>query len=80
MNVTGDLFDLPAGTIGSAFGASWRENTYRWRPDDQLIRSSTNYPIGLFPTSKTGGKTDVKELYGEFLVPLLQRLARCHSS
>jgi len=74
VNVTGDLFDLPAGTIGSAFGASWREDSYRWRPDDQLIRSSTNYPIGLFPTSKTQGKTDVMELYGEFLVPLLHDL------
>ncbi len=71
VNVTGDLFDLPAGTIGSAWGASWRENSYRWRPDDQLVRSSTNYPIGLFPTSRTQGRTDVKELYGELLVPVL---------
>jgi len=74
MNVTGDLFSLPAGTIGSAWGASWRENTYRWRPDDQLTRASTNYPIGLFPTSKTQGKTNVKELYGELLVPVLKDL------
>ena len=71
-NITGDLFNLPAGTIGSAWGASWRENTYRWRPDDQLTRASTNYPIGLFPTSKTQGKTNVKELYGELLVPVLK--------
>ena len=71
VNVTGDLFKLPAGTIGSAFGATWRENAYRWRPDDQLVRASTNYPIGLFPTSKTQGRTDVKELYGELLVPVL---------
>jgi outer membrane receptor protein involved in Fe transport len=73
-NVTGDLFELPAGTIGSAWGASWRENTYRWRPDDQLTRPSTNYPIGLFPTSKTQGRTTVKELYGELLVPVLKDL------
>ncbi|MEO6185313.1 MAG: TonB-dependent receptor [Steroidobacteraceae bacterium] len=72
VDVTGDLFSLPAGTIGSAWGASWRENTYRWRPDDQLTRASTNYPIGLFPTSKTQGSTNVKELYGELLVPLLK--------
>jgi outer membrane receptor protein involved in Fe transport len=71
VNVTGDLFDLPAGTIGSAWGASWRQNQYRWAPDDQLIRSSTNYPIGLFPTSRTGGSTNVTELYGELLVPVL---------
>ncbi len=70
-NITGDLFALPAGTVGSAFGASWRKNTYRWRPDDQLTRSSTNFPIGLFPTSRTSGKTDVSELYGELLVPVI---------
>jgi iron complex outermembrane recepter protein len=71
VNLTGDLFHLPAGTVGSAIGATWRENEFRWRPDDQLTRPSTNYPIGLFPTSKTRGKTNVKELYGELLVPVL---------
>jgi iron complex outermembrane recepter protein len=71
-NITGDLFDLPAGTVGSAWGATWRKNTYRWRPDDQLVRSSTNYPIGLFPTSRTQGSTNVKELYGELLVPVVR--------
>jgi outer membrane receptor protein involved in Fe transport len=74
VNITGDLFALPAGTVGSAWGASWRENTYRWRPDDLLTRASTNYPIGLFPTSKTQGKTNVKELYGELLVPVFKEL------
>ncbi len=73
-NVTGDLFALPAGKIGSAWGASWRRNTYRWRPDDVLVRSSTNYPIGLFPTSRTQGQTSVKELYGEVLVPIVKDL------
>src|SRR5690606_11371399 len=68
---TGDLFELPAGMVGAAFGASYRENSYRWRPDDQLARPSTNYPIGLFPTSRTQGKVDVKELYGEVLVPVV---------
>src|SRR5690606_20537348 len=70
-NITGDLFALPAGAVGSAFGASWRKNSYQWRPDDQLTRPSTNYPIGLFPTSRTSGKTDVSEVYGELLVPVL---------
>ncbi|HHX83000.1 MAG TPA: TonB-dependent receptor [Pseudomonadaceae bacterium] len=71
VNLTGELYELPAGVVGAAFGASYRENSYRWRPDDQLARPSTNYPIGLFPTSYTQGKTDVKELYGELLVPVL---------
>lgn len=74
INLTGDLFELPAGMVGAAVGASTRENTFRWRPDDQLARPSTNYPIGLFPTSFTQGKTDVKEVYGELLVPVLRDL------
>lgn len=74
INITGELFDLPAGTVGAAVGLSTRENSYRWRPDDQLARPSTNYPIGLFPTSFTQGKTDVKEAYGEVLVPVLNDL------
>jgi outer membrane receptor protein involved in Fe transport len=79
VNITGELFDLPAGTVGSAFGASTRENSFRWRPDDQLARPSTNYPIGLFPTSYTAGKTDVKELYGEFLIPLISGITGIES-
>jgi len=71
-NITGDLFELPAGPVGSAWGATWRENSFRWRPDDQLRRPSTNFPIGLFPSSNTAGKTNVKELYGELLVPVLR--------
>jgi len=70
-NFNGDLFDLPAGTVGAAAGASYRQNQYKWRPDDQLTRPSTNFPIGLFPTSATEGSTNVKELYAEFLIPVL---------
>jgi outer membrane receptor protein involved in Fe transport len=73
-NFTGDLFSLPAGKVGSAFGATWRQNQFSWRPDDQLTRPSTNYPIGLFPTTATGGSTNVRELYGELLVPVLHEL------
>lgn len=71
-NITGNLLQLPAGAVGAAFGASWRKNTYKWRPDDQLARPSTNYPIGLFPTSRTGGQTKVSEIYGELLIPVLK--------
>src|SRR5690606_10074103 len=71
VNFMGGLFELPAGTVGAAFGASTRENSYRWRPDDQLARPSTNFPIGLFPSTKTEGKTNVDEVYGELLLPLV---------
>lgn len=74
INLTGELFTLPAGVVGAAVGASTRENTFRWNPDQQLVRSSTNWPIGLFPTGVSEGKTDVKEVYGEVLVPVLRDL------
>lgn len=74
VNIQGELFELPAGVLQAAFGATYRENDYRWRPDAQLVRPSTNFPAGLFPTSSTQGKTDVSELYGEFLIPVLSDL------
>ena len=73
-NFTGDVFSLPAGKVGAAVGATWRQNSFSWRPDDQLTRPSTNYPIGLFPTSASHGMTNVKELYGELLVPVFHEL------
>ncbi len=73
-NINGDLFELPAGTIGSAWGATYRKDDYRWNPDSALTRASTNYPVGLFATSKTAGFTTVKELYGELLVPVVKDL------
>jgi iron complex outermembrane recepter protein len=73
-NFTGDVFTLPAGKVGAAVGATWRQNSFSWRPDDQLTRPSTNYPIGLFPTSASSGSTNVKELYGELLVPVFHEL------
>ncbi len=73
-NFTGDVFSLPAGKVGAAVGVTWRQNSFSWRPDDQLTRPSTNYPIGLFPTSASSGSTNVKELYGELLVPVFHDL------
>lgn len=75
INLTGDVFELPAGTVAAAVGFTTRENSFRWRPDAQLVRPSTNYPIGLFPSSYTQGKTDVDELYGELLVPVLSGMS-----
>jgi iron complex outermembrane receptor protein len=73
-NINGDLFQLPAGAVGSAWGATYRKDDYRWNPDSALTRPSTNYPVGLFATSPTQGFTTVKELYGELLVPVLKDL------
>ena len=72
VNVTGDLFNVPAGTIQAAVGASNRKNSFEFRPDAMLQTTSLEYPIGLFPTSPTVGETEVKEYYVEALVPVLK--------
>jgi iron complex outermembrane recepter protein len=76
VNATGDVFDLPAGTLQAAVGASARTNSFRFRPDSNFEPTAydANYPIGLFPIAATTGETEVKELYGEVVVPVLKDL------
>ncbi len=73
--VQGGLFSLPAGEVRTALGASYRTNTVDFTPDSLLSTSSVEaQPIGLYAVSSTHGSTDVWELYGELLVPLLKDL------
>jgi iron complex outermembrane recepter protein len=78
-NFQGGLFELPAGQVRSALGASYRSNSYVFRPD--AIRA-TNYiqdvGVGQFGAVKSGGTTRVRELYGELLVPVLKDLPGAH--
>jgi len=63
--IAGDLFDLPAGPVATAFGVEWRKDTFDFVPDD-LVRNDGNREIP--PNS---GKMDVTEIFGEARVPLL---------
>lgn len=72
-NMQGKLFSLPAGEVRSAFGVSYRKDVFKYapgNPQNQIIDS----PIGIFASASTQGETNVKELYGEFLVPVVKRL------
>ena len=62
-NVEGKLADMKAGELRSAFGLSFRRNEALYEPDPLWDRA-----VGA------GGETDVAELYGEVLVPVLPRL------
>ena len=66
-NVTGDLFDLPAGPVAVAAGLEHREYKGSYRPDDLTISGEYN---GV-PSLPTAGKYDVDEYYIETNVPLL---------
>ena len=69
--VSGDLFTLPAGPVGAAFGVTYRHDEL----DDQPGRESVNSNNwGLTAAGHTEGSYETKEIYGEFSVPLLKGL------
>ena len=71
-NLNGSFANLPGGEIGYAVGTSVRANEYQFSPGNPFSMLTDN-PIGLFASAPTGGKTDVKEIYGEMLLPLVDR-------
>lgn len=68
-NLQGSLLNLPAGEFKFALGADYRRNSYDFQPDD-LIRSGelANY-LPIYPSS---GSNEVKEIYGELLIPVFR--------
>lgn len=72
-NIQGTLAELPAGPLQVAIGGNYRENTYSFLPDDGINGNNiASSPIGLFDTKATSGKVDVREIYGEVLIPVLR--------
>ena len=72
-NVQGRAFNLPAGELRFSAGAHWRQNEYRYIFDTLNTQNSfLDLGLGTFPANNTRGKTDVRELYGELLVPVLR--------
>lgn len=67
-SVNGDLFDLPAGAVGIAVGAEWREETSSTN-FDALTQAGLNAGNAL-PNTK--GKFNVKEAFIEAHVPILK--------
>lgn len=66
--LTGDLFDLPAGPVGAAFGIEYRKDSQQIRGDDASRLGGTS---GL-PIPDFGGSISVFEGYAEFNAPLLK--------
>lgn len=69
----GNWFELPAGEVRFAAGASYRENTYGFFPGNPA-NSVVENPIGTFSSNGSGGEIDVSEYYVEALVPVLDGL------
>jgi outer membrane receptor protein involved in Fe transport len=72
-NLQGRGFDLPAGEARFALGVAYRKNSFRFDPS-YPVEAVLDNPIGLFASNATQGSTNVKELYGELLAPILPGL------
>lgn len=69
-NLTGDLFELPAGSLDFAFGVEHRSESGYDHPDALIASAITNG----FTRKPTDGGYDVDEAYLELSVPLLSDL------
>jgi outer membrane receptor protein involved in Fe transport len=73
-NLQGGLFDLPAGQLRFALGASYRETRYEFVNETLSTagRSFNDQVVGIYPsTNMENSGIDAKEIYGELLVPVL---------
>lgn len=71
-NLSGTLFNLPAGPVGFSAGGEYRSSSVDFRPDPLLAAGDI---AGFNPITATNGKIGVWELYGEVRVPLLADVA-----
>ena len=75
----GRIADLPAGELRGALGITHRTNDFEYLPDATRERNSIiDIPVGTFGQANVIGSTEVDEIFGELLVPVLRdkRLAR----
>ena len=69
--VSGELFDLPAGTVGMALGFHLREEEIDDNPGEQQRNGNL---WGSTAAGRTTGSDTVKEVFAEFEIPLLADL------
>ncbi|MBO9518891.1 MAG: TonB-dependent receptor [Porphyrobacter sp.] len=74
-NLSGELFQLPAGPLGVAIGAEYRRETSQ-ENNDALTNAGLNAGNAI---PDTAGSFDVKELYGEVNIPILADTPGFHS-
>jgi outer membrane receptor protein involved in Fe transport len=88
VGVSGSLFDLPAGSVQLAAGASYRKEYVNSVSDQALVSNvvsnNGNYIVscsgpGSLCGANTQGGFNVKEAYAELLVPVLKDLPFVHS-
>jgi len=70
-SVTGDLLTLPAGTLGAAFGVSFRHDSINDRPGPLSVAQNV---WGATTAGVTSGSDNLSEAYAEFEVPLIRNI------
>ena len=68
-SINGNLFKLPAGDVGFAVGAEWRQDSSDYTPDENKDRGDI---LGFNAAHPIKGSFDVRELFTEVLVPLVR--------
>lgn len=66
ISATGDLFDLPAGPVSSAFGYEYRKEEFSTTADD--ISEVDGWWTGNYKSAD--GEYDVNEVFGEVVIPV----------
>jgi iron complex outermembrane recepter protein len=88
--IQGSLFELPAGEVQMAVGVAYREDAFEFIPDGSLSAAISAQPdgcgaatnpcltgndiAGFNPANPLAGETDVFELFGEVLIPIVRDL------
>lgn len=67
-NISGDLFEMPAGALAIAAGVEYRDEEGFFIPDSVVSSGET---AGI-PASPTIGAFDVTSLYAEVIVPIVE--------
>ncbi|MDO6611753.1 TonB-dependent receptor [Shewanella sp. 1_MG-2023] len=70
LSLSGDIVDLPAGTMGFAAGYEFRKESAYFTPDSLTAQGLANDPR----VEATSGSFDVSEFYAELAIPLLSDL------
>ncbi len=75
-NMQGSIVELPAGALQFAAGVGYREEEFQFNPDTgyNANQSFPNAVGNLALPVPVRGNTDVSEIYGELLIPILRDL------
>ncbi len=74
-NLQGAITEMRSGELRFAVGVSARKNSFAFEPGETNDRESVfEQPMSIFASNDTAGETKVREIYGELLVPVTNKL------